>query len=128
MNSIVFFRLVLVLAAMAFGSVAVRAGEDAGAVKARMEQRLGALNGIKDRGAAGENNQGVLEARGNAAPADHGVISAENADRRTVYAAIAAQTGASPDAVGRQRAQQLAGLARRGHWIQDAGGAWKQKG
>ena len=128
MKSILFFRLAMVLAAVAFGSVAVRAGEDAGAVKARMEQRIGSINAVKDRGAAGENNQGYLEARGGATPADNGLISAENADRRTVYAAIAAQTGASPDAVGRQRAQQLAGLARRGHWIQDAGGAWKQKG
>ena len=128
MKSTPLIRLALIVAAMTFGPVAVRAGEDAGAVKARMEQRLGSLNALKDRGAAGENNQGYLEPRGGATAADQGVISAENADRRTVYAAIAAKTGANPDVVGRQRAQQLAGLARPGHWIQDASGAWKQKG
>jgi uncharacterized protein YdbL (DUF1318 family) len=127
MKSNLIFRLALFWAATVFGVVAVRAGEDAGAVKARMEQRLGAINAVKDRGAAGENNRGYLEARGGATAADQGIISAENADRQTVYAAIAAKTGANPDAVGRQRAQQLAGLARPGHWIQDASGAWRQK-
>jgi uncharacterized protein YdbL (DUF1318 family) len=105
----------------------VLAAENLNAVRARMEQRLGSLNELKDRGAAGENNRGYLEARGAAQPADQKVIADENADRRTVYTDIAARTGANADTVGRQRAQQLASLARRGHWIQDASGAWKQK-
>lgn len=120
-------RLFLVVVGLAAGSVAL-AAENLNAVRARMEQRLGSLNELKDRGAAGENNRGYLEARGGAQAADQKVIADENADRRTVYADIAARTGANPDAVGRQRAQQLASLARRGHWIQDASGAWKQKG
>jgi uncharacterized protein YdbL (DUF1318 family) len=126
MKFALFSRIALLFAAMVLGSVAARA-EDLGAVKARMEQRLGALNALKDRGAAGENNQGFLEARGNASPADQSAIAAENADRRTVYAAIAAQTGATPDAVGRHRAQQIASIARPGHWLQDPSGAWRQK-
>jgi len=127
MKSLAIFRVFLVFAAFALGTAVVRA-EDLGAVKARIAQRLGSLDAMKDRGAAGENNRGFLEARGGATAADQQVISAENADRRTVYAALAQQTGATPDAVGRQRAQQIAGIAKRGHWIQDAGGAWRQKG
>jgi uncharacterized protein YdbL (DUF1318 family) len=126
MKSHLIFRLLFVIASLAFGSVAVRA-QDLNTVKARMEQRLGSVNGLKDRGVAGENNRGFLEPRGSASNDDQRMISEENGDRRTVYAALAAQTGASPDTVGRQRAQQLAQLARAGHWIQDAGGAWKQK-
>jgi uncharacterized protein YdbL (DUF1318 family) len=126
MKFALFSRIALLFVAMVLGSVAARA-EDLGAVKARMEQRLGALNALKDRGAAGENNQGFLEAGGNASPADQSAIAAENADRRTVYAAIAAQTGATPDAVGRHRAQQIASIARPGHWLQDPSGAWRQK-
>ena len=126
MKFVVMLRLLLVSAAFMFGTVALRA-EDLGAVKARIEQRLGAVNGLKDRGVAGENNRGFLEARGSASGADQQVISAENADRRTVYAALAQQTGATPDSVGRQRAQQLASLARRGHWIQESNGQWHQK-
>jgi uncharacterized protein len=76
---------------------------------------------------AGENNRGFLEARGNAGGADQQIIEAENADRRAVYAAIAAQTRASADQVGQKRAQQIASIARPGHWIQDPSGAWKQK-
>lgn len=126
MKSALVFRLGFLFATLLFGAAVVRA-EDLGGVKARMEQRLGSVNGLKDRGVAGENNQGFLEARGNANGGDQKMISDENADRRTVYAAIAAQTGATPDAVGRQRAQQIASIARPGHWIQDASGAWRQK-
>ena len=127
MKSVHFIRIALLITAMLFGSVVVRAAEDLGAVKARMEQRIAPLNALKDRGVVGENNRGFLEPRGSASPADQKIIGEENADRRTVYAAIAAQTGATPDAVGRHRAQQIASIALKGHWIQDPGGAWRQK-
>jgi uncharacterized protein YdbL (DUF1318 family) len=120
------FRLLGVIAGLLAGSTVI-AAENLNSVRARMEQRLGALDAMKDRGTAGENNRGYLEARGQAGAADQKLIAAENADRRTVYADIAARTGASADSVGRQRAQQLASLARRGHWIQDASGVWRQK-
>jgi uncharacterized protein len=126
MKSAHFFRIAFLLVAMVLGSAAVRA-EDLNAVKARMEQRIAPLNAMKDRGVAGENNQGFLEARAGATADDQRVIGEENADRRTVYAAIAAQTGATPDAVGRHRAQQIASIARPGHWIQDPSGIWRQK-
>lgn len=103
------------------------AAENLNSVRARMEQRLSALDQTKDRGAAGENNRGFVEARGQPSAGDQKLIAEENADRRTVYADIAARTGSNADAVGRQRAQQLAGLARKGHWIQDTGGGWRQK-
>jgi len=121
------FRIVLLVAVATFGATAVRA-QDLGAVKARIEQRLSAVDALKDRQVAGETNRGFLEARGSATADDQKVIADENGDRRTVYAALAAQTGATPDVVGRQRAQQLASLAKPGVWIQDGSGAWKQKG
>lgn len=127
MKSAHLFRVTLLFVAMLFGSVAVRAAEELGAVKARMEQRIGPLNALKASGVVGENNQGFLEPRGNASGADQKTIADENADRRTVYAAIAAQTGASPDAVGKHRAQQIASIALTGHWIQEPNGTWRQK-
>lgn len=127
MKSFVLFRFLFVFAVLALGGTIARA-QDLGAVKARLEQRIGSVNALKDRGVAGENNRGYLEARGAASGEDQKIISDENSDRRTVYAALAQQTGASPDTVGRQRAAQLAGLAKRGHWIQDANGEWRQKG
>jgi uncharacterized protein YdbL (DUF1318 family) len=127
MKSLLVLRLLFVTAVLAFGTAALRA-QDLNAVKGRMEQRLGSVNALKDRGIAGENNRGFLEVRGAATGADQQVISDENADRRAVYAALAAQTGANADAVGRQRAQQIATIAKRGHWIQESNGEWRQKG
>lgn len=116
----------LVVASVLSIPVSVRA-QDLGAIRARMEQRLSDVNAIKNKGVAGENNRGYLEARGAPAPADQQVMQAENADRRQVYAAIAAETGSSADEVGRQRAVQLAGLARPGQWVQGADGSWRKK-
>lgn len=116
----------LVVASVLSVPASVRA-QDLGAIRARMEQRLSDVNAIKSKGVAGENNRGYLESRGAPAPADQQVMQAENADRRQVYAAIAAETGSSADEVGRQRAVQLAGLARPGQWVQGADGSWRKK-
>lgn len=121
------FRLLFVLAALLPAAGALRA-QNLGSLKERIAARLDSVNGLKDRGGAGENNRGFLEARGNLSGPEQQIISDENADRRTVYAALAAKAGATADAVGRQRAQQIAALARRGHWIQEANGEWRQKG
>jgi uncharacterized protein YdbL (DUF1318 family) len=121
-----FFRLFLLMAAL-FGGAALGRAEDLNVVKGRMDQRVGAIDALKDRGLVGENNRGFLEPRGNLSGADQAVVSDENSDRRTVYSALAAQTGTSPDAVGRQRANQIATRSKRGVWVQDPGGEWRQK-
>jgi uncharacterized protein YdbL (DUF1318 family) len=125
MKSLFLVRLVLVFAALSAGVVTLQAQDPA--LKARIEARLGNVNAMKDRGAAGENNQGYLEARGGATAADQQTIGEENGDRRAAYAAIAAKTGTTPDQVGQKRAAQIASIARQGHWIQDPSGAWRQK-
>ncbi|MDP3070939.1 MAG: YdbL family protein [Opitutaceae bacterium] len=127
MKTTAFLRSALLVAALLAGPIAVRAADDLGAVKARMSQRVGAVSAAKARQVAGENNQGYLEVRGQATAAEQKTIADENADRRAVYQALAAQTGTTPETVGKHRAQQLAGLAQRGEWFQDAGGTWRQK-
>ncbi|MBI5693480.1 MAG: YdbL family protein [Verrucomicrobia bacterium] len=121
-----FFRLLICLVASLAGATGLSA-QNLAAVRERMEKRLPAINDLKQRQVVGENNRGLLEARGSMPASDEKLISEENADRRQVYLALAAQTGASADEVGRQRAGQLASLARRGHWIQDPNGTWRQK-
>jgi len=125
MKSLAAFRLIFVLAGLLFGTVAVHAQDSA--VKSRIEQRLSAINALKSRGVAGENNKGFLDGRGTPTPADQRLMAEENADRQSVYTAIAAKTGSNSEAVGRKRAEQIASLARPGVWIQDASGAWRQK-
>jgi uncharacterized protein YdbL (DUF1318 family) len=107
-------------------TVAVRA-EDLGAVKARMGQRASKVDAAKARGAAGENNSGFLEARPGATAEDNAVISAENKDRETVYAALAAEHKTSADQVGKTRARHIAEKSAPGVWVQGEDGSWKKK-
>lgn len=107
------------------GSIAVGA-EDLGAVKARMSQRISQIDQLKSTGAIGENNRGMLEVRGGGGEAGS-VVDAENADRSTVYAAIAKQTGSSADQVGRARARQIATSSAPGVWLQREDGGWYKK-
>lgn len=126
MSSALLFRILFLLVAAGLGVAVVKA-QDMGAAVARMEQRLSSVDAAKARGAAGENNQGLLEARGGATAEDQKVIAEENNDRRTVYAAIAAQTKSDADTVGKARARQLAANSKAGVWIQAADGTWTQK-
>ncbi len=126
MKPTLFFRLGLLLAVCAVGPLTLRA-QDLNTVKARMEERQPAVDALKDRHVAGENNRGYLELRGAAVGPDQQVVSDENSDRRAVYAALAAQTGANADTVGRTRAQQIAIRSKRGVWLQSPNGEWRQK-
>jgi uncharacterized protein YdbL (DUF1318 family) len=117
--------LILLLCGTATGLAQGRADADAAA--ARMRERLPAVDMLKENGQAGENNLGLLEARGELAPADTAMLEAENADRLTIYRHIAAGSRQSVEVVGRQRAVRIAELSKPGVWLQNAQGAWYQK-
>ena len=119
------FFAVVTLAAVVVGGVSVRA-EDLRAVKARMEQRLGQIDQLKAQCAIGENNRGFLEDRGGSGDAT-AAVAAENSDRNQVYAEIAKKSGASADAVGRQRARRIAAESAAGVWLQKDDGSWYKK-
>jgi len=121
------FRILALLTVLALGlTVTVTHAQDLAAVKARMAQRLSKLDELKAKGAIGENNRGLVEARGSDAAAAE-LISAENSDRATVYAALAKQTGSTADQVGRARAKQLAAASAAGVWVQREDGTWQKK-
>ncbi|HYD84252.1 MAG TPA: YdbL family protein, partial [Opitutus sp.] len=86
----------------------------------------GQIDQLKSSGAVGENNRGFLEVRGGGGDASS-VVRAENADRETVYAAIAKQTGSSAEQVGRARARQIAAGSAPGVWLQREDGNWYKK-
>lgn len=83
-------------------------------VKARMEQRLPQVNELKARAVVGENDKGLLAISGKATATDKALVAAENNDRRIVYAAIAAKTGSTPEAVAARRARKIAESASAG--------------
>ena len=106
---------------------AVSAPDDLAALRAQMQKRVSAIAALKDRLVVGEDNRGYLDGRGDLSGNETRLISEENVDRQAVYAALALQTRVTAEMVGRKRAEQLVGLAKRGHWIQDSSGAWRQK-
>lgn len=117
-------QMVMVLLGLVFAAGMVHA-EDLAAVKARMTGRVEAIGKLKAAKSVGENNQGFLTALQAGAGGD--LVTAENADRATVYKAIAGSTGAAPEAVGKQRAEQIRQQAASGVMVQDAAGAWAAK-
>lgn len=121
-----FLRIAFVAFALAFGTATFVQAQDP-ALKARMAQRQGSVDALKDAGKVGENNRGLLEPRGALSADESKTVSDENADRTAVYAAIAAQAGTSADQVGRARAQKIAEVSKAGIWLQGADGSWKKK-
>ncbi len=95
-------------------------------VKARMRDRLPTIVDLKSRGIVGENNQGFLEMLKGQTEKQN-VVTAENQDRKSIYAQIARQTGTDIKVVGQRRALQIAEKATPGEWLQDPSGKWYQK-
>jgi uncharacterized protein len=120
------FRIFLLILATLVGAATVQA-QNVAEVRRRMEQRLGQIDALKSKGVVGENNRGFVEVRGQGDASAAGVVSEENKDREIVYATIAKETGATPEAVGRKRAQRIAQNSNPGVWVQDEAGNWARK-
>ncbi len=95
-------------------------------IKDRMAARIPAINGLKSKGAVGENNKGFLEFRVKNKP-QKDVVNAENSDRKKVYQAIGKKQGASATLVGQRRAKAIAAKSKAGHWLQKPDGGWYKK-
>lgn len=93
----------------------------------RMKDRLPQLDALKEEGSIGEAATGYLAVRTELSKRLTDLVTAENADRKTVYAAVAERTGQSLEEVGQQRALRIIDIAASGVWVQDARGAWVQK-
>jgi uncharacterized protein len=106
------------------------------AIQARMAERFrGTLEPAFASGALGFTKDGMVAVRDAAAlplaqrSSIQGAVADENRDRAAVYREIAVANG-HPEWEADIRntfAQQWIDKARAGWWIQDAGGAWKQK-
>ncbi|MDN3510523.1 MAG: YdbL family protein [Candidatus Jettenia sp.] len=124
MNKAKFFTVVTTL--FIFATFIFTSKTYAEDIKARMQSRLPLIKELKTKGIVGENNKGYLEFVGNVRKEEN-VVNDENSDRREIYAAIAAQQGADVEVVGKRRAEQIAGKASSGEWLQDANGKWYKK-
>ena len=116
----------IALASLFILGILISNAYSADSIKQRMIDRLPVINKLKDQGIVGENNSGFLEFIGNRKESAD-VVEAENADRKTVYEAIAKKQGTTPEVVGKHRAVQIADKAGAGEWLQDDNGKWYQK-
>lgn len=117
-------HVIVCLSALVFG-VAVR-GQDMVGLKAAMKARMPRLAALKKSQVIGENRQGLIELVKPGVKNEEAqrLVDAENADRRTLYAAIAAKTGGALDQVGRGRAKEIYARAKPGLMLQREDGTW----
>jgi uncharacterized protein len=111
-----------VLSLTLFFSTAASAGQ----LQDRMKARLPEIVALKSNGVIGETYQGYLEFVGaNRDGAD--IVAAENADRTTLYTAIAKKTGATVEQVGSRAALKWKENLAAGEYFKNPDGNWIQK-
>lgn len=93
----------------------------------RIKERLPQIDAMKAAGEVGETANGFLAELKPLGPRQSSLVKAENADRRIIYASVAARTGQEVNSVGQQRAIRIAELAKPGVWLQRPDGEWYQK-
>ncbi len=84
------------------------------------------LDGPRASGAVGERFDGFAVVRSGGADIQQ-LVDQVNAERRSVYADVAAKEGTNVDAVGRIYADRIIQSAPGGTWFLDEGGNWRQK-
>ena len=117
--SLAIFACAIVAPQFAFGA-------DSATIKKNMAERKPKIETLKKAGSIGENKAGYLEAMKDAklTEDDSKLIEAENADRKTVYTAVAKQEKTTVEKVGEIRAKQIRSKANEGDFIQEEDGKW----
>jgi uncharacterized protein YdbL (DUF1318 family) len=109
-------------------SVVSASAQDLGKAQEQMKKRLPEVAQLKTQKVVGETSAGYLAlVQANAPDAVRKVVEAENADRKTIYTAIAAKTGSDADRVGQQRGKEIADRAAPGVMLQRDDGTWHEK-
>jgi uncharacterized protein YdbL (DUF1318 family) len=85
------------------------------------------LDAPRAAGTVGERYDGYAVAHGAVSPDLAKVIDQVNAERRTVYAERAKNTGAPIEAVGKIYAQEIVKSAPAGTWFLGENGQWTRK-
>lgn len=86
------------------------------------------LDAPRAQGLIGERYDGLTVVHDTQASAEiRALVEKTNEERRKVYAAQAASTGAPPADVGKIYAAQILQKAPAGTWVQGADGSWQQK-
>jgi uncharacterized protein YdbL (DUF1318 family) len=118
-----------ILFALVFTAAAVSA-TDLGELKKRMARRAPRIGELKADKSVGENNRGYLEILKpeKVDKKDRKIVEDENADRKTVYEAIARDENTTAQLVGKNRALMVYERAAPGIMVQKPDGTWTEKG
>lgn len=122
-----FVLAAIVCVAGGFSSSVLAQDAEEEAIRNRMLERVDDVDSLKLSGKVGENNVGFLEQRGPLSPDQTKVMNAENADRRSLYTALAKRIGLTTTVVGRGRAEELRKKSAPSVWLQDEDGKWFKK-
>jgi uncharacterized protein YdbL (DUF1318 family) len=102
--------------------------QDLAKVQEQMKKRLPELAQLKTQKVVGETSAGFVALAKAAADAKaRQLVDAENADRKVVYASIAAKTGSDAARVGQQRGKEIAERSAPGMMLQREDGTWYEK-
>jgi uncharacterized protein YdbL (DUF1318 family) len=117
------------LALLAVGAAAASAA-DLGALKKSFQERYPKLKKAKEEGKIGETYLGHVEAVKEEYLKDAAIkklIDDENADRKTLYQAIAEKEGITPEKVAARNAVRNFERAKPDEWLKPSDGKWVQK-
>lgn len=123
------FRHLLLLLSLLFALPALSAAQEPSpeSIRKRMEANLPKIDALKKAGKVGETNKGYLEARTALDAGQKALVKEENADRKSVYEALARRAKASVQEIERTRAELIRRRTKAGIWLQNADGEWYRK-
>ena len=121
-----FFSLSFALCLACAGATSAFGQDTEDTIKARLLERVAAVDALKLSGKVGENNVGLLEQRAALAGAETTLMNAENSDRRALYTILAKKLGLTTTVVGQGRAEEVRKRSAPGVWLQERNGEWYQ--
>lgn len=102
------------------------AAASASQLQDRMKARLPEIVALKSQGVIGETYQGYLEFVGKSREGAD-IVAAENADRTTLYTAIAKKTGTTVEQVGSRAALKWKENLAKGEYFKNPDSNWIKK-
>ena len=94
----------------------------------RMKARLADIMEAKSKGSIGESVDGLLLVRDKKVSSKvEKLVTAENADRNSLFKILAKQTGGDTKLVAKKFAKGVASRAKKGHWFKNPEGNWISK-
>jgi len=131
MKKLNFKTIVLYCVLTIFSVATISAAQDTkDAIKSRMKERFAKISELKKSGKIGETPLGFAEAVNKEFAQDEEInklITAENNDRRLLYALIAKESQTSVEEVGMGNAKRYFQKASDSDYFKTQAGEWKQK-